>query len=443
MKLHQIDIPCDHGTMEMEDRGGKILIHRRAKRGRVHNVLENYEVVGVDGAVRLVPLDRDHAEEILRRVEAGENYSSAYVFEEVPYGDVVVSMEKTQMEHRYTSTGIKFWRHQLQMESYRAGAGDSVISTHISPEGACNLSCPYCSVTYRDTHSRIPIDTISQYVVDLQTRGLKAVILTGGGEPTAYKYINDLVRWLKWTRGLDVALITNGTLANRLDRAAWAALSWVRVSVNVFDGWEEKISVPVLDLDPECVVGCSMVYTSEHEASRDGGTDRIALLRKVSDLATRLNASYVRLLPNCLLEGRALMLQHRSLERDLIELGDDRFFHQHKTHKTPCADVCHQAYFRPYLSEEKYSGNGQPGTVYPCDSVVLNDAYQYFAEQYQVCHASQVLDFLDGKIKMKFDPREACKGCVFTENVDMLHEWKTNGVGQFDQGGDARHENFV
>ncbi len=45
-----------------------------------------------------------------------------------------------KMEHKYTSTGIKFWRHMQQMDEYKAGNHNTIISTHISPEGACNLN---------------------------------------------------------------------------------------------------------------------------------------------------------------------------------------------------------------------------------------------------------------------------------------------------------------
>ena len=103
------------------------------------------------------------------------------------------------MLDRFTSTGVKWWSESNRdaMENYRAGDPRTVISTHISPEGACNLKCPYCSVTYRDTHSRIDPKVIDAYVRILLKHGLKAVILTGGGEPTAYPHFDALVDWLK------------------------------------------------------------------------------------------------------------------------------------------------------------------------------------------------------------------------------------------------------
>ena len=107
-----------------------------------------------------------------------------------------MNKNKSPEEHRYTSTGIKFWGHQEQMESYREGTGHTVISTHISPTSRCNLNCSYCSVKKRERVHEIELDTIKDYVGKLKTRGLKAVILTGGGEPTSYPQFNELVKYL-------------------------------------------------------------------------------------------------------------------------------------------------------------------------------------------------------------------------------------------------------
>lgn len=267
---------------------------------------------------------------------------------------------------------------------------------------------------------------------------------TGGGEPTLYKKFNELVQWLKYDRGLSVALITNGTQYARFEPKTMAAFSWVRVSINVFDGWVKKISLPIEYASPECIIGCSMVYTVEHEATKDMPLDRFILFENVARVANKLNAQYVRLLPNCLLEQKDLIAQHKSLDLALAKFNDPRFFHQHKIHGAPSQGVCHQAYFRPYLSEEVHIPTGKPGTVYPCDSVVLNDAYTHFAEEYQICHASDILKFLDREIEMRFDPRERCTGCVFTKNVNMLGDWKEGKIDKFNEFPEPlRHEEFV
>lgn len=332
--------------------------------------------------------------------------------------------EKSNEEHKFTSTGIKFWKHAEAMNSYKEGTGKSIICTHISPEGSCNLSCSYCSVSKRQRHNRIKLDVIKDYVLKLKSRGLKAVILTGGGEPTIYPEFNELVQWLKYDQGLSVALITNGTLTQNVKAETWKAFSWVRVSLNFFDGYKDKIKFPKID----GVLGASMVYVGQS----------LEELKELSQFIDQDTVKYVRILPNCLLSQEDLIKEHQKIEVLLEELGDKRFFQQFKLHGQPCSAVCHQAYFRPYLSEV------DGGTVFPCDSLVLNDEQKHFNELYSICKAENILDFLDNKIKMNFNATKSCSGCVFTDNIKLLDDWKVNGVEKFDlYKEELMHEEFV
>jgi MoaA/NifB/PqqE/SkfB family radical SAM enzyme len=440
--LRSIKLNNENGCVSIVDAENEIIIKREVSRNGLSIPINFCEFIDKDGNSQLKKLNLDLANKILDKIENGEDYSSAYIFSEIN-GDEYV-FEKSEMEHKYTSTGIKFWRHKEQMESYRSGSSNCVISTHISPEGACNLKCPYCSVTYRDTHSRIELEVIQDYVTKLKTRGLKAVILTGGGEPTLYKKFNELVRWLKFDQNLSVALITNGTNSQRVDDKTWTAFSWVRVSINMFEGWETKISLPYQKLNTDCIVGASTVMTFEHQKIDDKYMDKVVMLKKISEIADKINAKYVRILPNCLLQQDKLILMHKNIEKTLGELNDKRFFHQHKLHNAPKCSTCHQAYFRPYLSEEPFFKNNKPGSVYPCDSVVLNNGNQRFLQKYQLCSASDILEFLDKKIQMRFDPRIDCSGCVFTSNVNMLDDWVNKGVNKFDiYQNELKHEEFV
>ncbi len=349
-------------------------------------------------------------------------------------------------EHRYTSTGIKFWRHKSQMRGYRKGNGHTVISTHVSPEGACNLRCPFCSVTHRDTHRRIALDVIMDYIDRLVTRGLKAVILTGGGEPTAYPQFNALVQAIR-ARKLKLALITNGTLTDKVEPVTWAAFDWIRVSINFFPSWKEAISLPISDLREDCVVGCSVVF-GDHEIGLTqpfGWRDRIDAVRQLAD---QLHAEYIRVLPNCLHNQEDLLNRHRQLEQVFRHINDPRFFHQYKVHGAPTAIRCHQAYFRPYLSEEPNPWNEKPGTVFPCDSVVLNaptkdaEGFGKFMRKYALCKPEDVGEFMDGKIPQPFAPLADCEGCVFTHNVEMLDDWYSGGTERF-RSHPLDHESFV
>ena len=430
------------GDVALYQKDNTYIVCRHAHRGNITNVIHKYELVQAKTS-NFSNIDLEHGQEIIRRIGQGMPFSDALIFNHGDVSPTLMTHKPSELEHKFTSTGIKFWRHQEQMMNYRNGNPNTIISTHISPEGACNLKCSYCSVTYRDTHSRIPLDTIKDYVTKLKSRGLRAVILTGGGEPTLYREFNELVRWL-YANKLDIGLVTNGTVNcwRHVDADVCKMFTWVRVSINIFDGWESRIALPLEKFDTtQTTIGCSMVYTIENNKDR---FNNIEFLNKISAVADRCGAQYIRMLPNCLLGQKNLLNQHSLLNELLSKASDPRFFHQYKIHGTPQSTVCHQSYFRPYLSEEIHKGTGLPGTVYPCDSVVLNEGKQFYSQEYQLCHASEILNYLDKNIKHQFNPQKKCQGCVHTRNVNMLQEWIDGTTDRFEEfSNPLTHENFI
>jgi len=327
----------------------------------------------------------------------------------------------TEMVEQFTSTGSKLWHHLDAMEAYRDGLPYTVISTHISPEGRCNLKCGYCSVWKRDQHNRLELETIKDYVRALRINGLEAVILTGGGEPTLYPDFNELVAWLDFM-GIEVGLITNGTRTHLVHPDIWRRFAWVRISLNVFDGWRGNITLPRAMPD-ECVVGCSFIWTQDMPESVFGD---------VSYMATKLGAKYVRLLPDCTLDPMSLAVAHAKLECFVDQ--DPRFFHQWKVHRTPKAEVCHQSFFRPYLCET--------GIVFPCDSVVLNGTPGQFEEKFALCEAKRIISHMNHRADGPC-PKDDCPGCVFADTVDMLDDWKAGTLEPPKEVDDHLHPNFV
>jgi organic radical activating enzyme len=331
--------------------------------------------------------------------------------------------------NNYTSTGVKFWKHHYQMINYKNGNPSTVISCHVSPTSRCNLGCSYCSVKRRN-ENEIELDVIKDFIEKLITRGLHAVIISGGGEPCLYPKINELLKWLKYDKELNIGMITNGTNSDLIED--WSVFSWVRVSINLFKNWKQKISLPLDKISKETTIGLSFI---------DGGKCLDKIVDDLKFMIDKLGASYLRVLPNCLLASGELEEEHKRLDEifEKHSLSQFKFFHQYKTHEENNFDVCHQGFFRPYLSE--VGG----GSIFSCDSVVLNDGNRCFDKKYLICKAEDVLEFLDGKIKPKFSPKKDCDGCVFLNNLALLDDWKNGKIDLFDEYKDKHfeHEDFV
>lgn len=406
----------------LESSNGDVFISRTVKETGVTTKFTHYTYIDADGDSTLRRIESEVGIKIIERALVDDNISSALIIIEGEGADenIIVDFDnKVLMEHFYTSTGDKFLLHKESIDSYKRGEGRTIISTHISPEGICNLKCPYCSVAYRTVFNRINIEVIEKYVSILKERGLKAAILTGGGEPTLYPQINELVEFLHDESGLELALITNGTMLDRISPQNRHKFEWLRVSVNIFNDWEKKINIPEEFVDSDTVIGFSYIYTSEHNFT--GNTiDHKEILSKIIKLMDKFNARYLRILPNCLIKGNKFNYQHEAIDKLISSFNDSRIFHQLKTHKIPDFGICYQSYFRPYLSEERNPWDGEPGCVFPCDSVVLNSSVKKFVEKYALCEPARIGYYLDRNIKASFDPRIDCHGCVFTSNNRLL-----------------------
>lgn len=361
------------------------------------------------------------------------------------------------LSETFTSTGTKFFAHQDAMTKLRNGQGQPIV-THIMLTDVCNHTCAFCSVQARAGDS-LAFDDVLAYLDILVKYGLKAVILSGGGNPILYrckktgKTFNDVVDAIHG-RGLEVGLITNGMPMHgykcreedgrEIVRRSWKTvhprtldkLIWVRISMSGLDHDEREVYVP--DIDPnKTTLGFSYVghdiwnepadphhgkiSTRADLLSGDRAPDwtfeeRIGeLTQQIENYIKFYRPRYVRLLPNCLepelIARRCVKLDQMAKIINMV-VGSEVAFVQYKPPAAPKA--CYLGYVHPVLNCDGY--------VYPCDSCVLNEAADHsFSKPWRVCHWSEVGKLYEEPVRSLIsDPAKLCPGCVFTHSNEVL-----------------------
>ncbi len=106
------------------------------------------------------------------------------------------------------------------------------LSINLDLTTACNYACDHC-IDWDILNSGISYDdrALRTSIANMAKRGLRSVILIGGGEPTVYPGFRDIVGFLK-DLGLQVAIVSNGSrndrildVVDRLDEHDWVRLS--------------------------------------------------------------------------------------------------------------------------------------------------------------------------------------------------------------------------
>jgi hypothetical protein len=108
------------------------------------------------------------------------------------------------------------------------------ISINLDLTTACNYRCDHCiDWDILNTKHRHDEETLRSSICTMVERGLRSVILIGGGEPTIYPGFAEFVRFLKDLE-LQVAVVSNGSRGDVLHGVAdaLAPRDWVRLSLD-------------------------------------------------------------------------------------------------------------------------------------------------------------------------------------------------------------------
>lgn len=377
----------------------------------------------------------------------------------------------------FTSTGSKIPWHRDVVDGLRAGRGVPKVAG-IFITDICQHSCAFCSTANR-ARDVLPLHKIATFLDQLVPLGLKAVILSGGGNPILYRDgesdFNALVKHIH-DRGLQIGLITNGmpmksyAVGAQLGdpkgpyRTSWKnvhpktldMLTWVRISLS---GWDHGEEIEVPDIDPaKTALGGSWVY---HDIYREP-LDRHGKVSRPEDLKTPLLPGeestrviwgkdrlpeikerlrgllklhpfqYIRALPNCY---QPSLIPERCKELEaMAEEVDRRIFVQYKP-PSPHS-VCLLGYSHPVLWPD--------GGVTPCDSCTLNDQANRSVggNIYKIAQWDTIGELYAKPVHSLIDPLKHCGGCVFgTQNRLLDRIWK--GEDMQPSGDVPIHVNFV
>ena len=119
-------------------------------------------------------------------------------------------------------------------EALPAAPALAPISINLDLTTACNYRCTHCiDWDILNTAHKHREQELRDSIALMAERGLKSVILIGGGEPTLYPRFPDFVKFLKDLR-MQVAIVSNGSRGDRLLEAAayMDRKDWIRLSLD-------------------------------------------------------------------------------------------------------------------------------------------------------------------------------------------------------------------
>ena len=251
-------------------------------------------------------------------------------------------------------------------------------------------------------------EDLKKTIEDLMYMGpLKTVEITGGGNPTLYPEINELIEFCSDEYGLEVGLITNN-IEGRILQENLDKLKWLRISLAYLDkeNFYRPIKFKAIDIPKiKGDIGFSYVW------NRYSTVDKLDL---IAEIAQKHDAKMVRIVPNCL--NPQEQFNYRQNIEPLISninnrLGKDVLFFQGKDYSVH--EACYIGKLKPFLNADGY--------FYHCSAVPLYN--RKFTEHWRMGHMSKVKQIWDNDKPFATDN---CKEgmCFYKPQNVVLHSLK-------------------
>lgn len=141
------------------------------------------------------------------------------------------------MEKATPYSNLKIFTHLDELKKVKEGERIAPIYVRIKPTNRCNQNCYYCHYKnpYLELDQYNPEDKIKrekmlEIIQDFKSIDVKAVTFSGGGEPLLYPYIEETMESVL-DAGIDLSIITNGSLLVGRKAELLSKAKWVRISL--------------------------------------------------------------------------------------------------------------------------------------------------------------------------------------------------------------------
>ena len=307
------------------------------------------------------------------------------------------------------------------------------IYVEVSPIGACNHRCTFCSVDYIGYNtSKQDKKVMLQTLKDMSNNGVKSVMFAGEGEPALWKPLPEVAVAAK-DMGLDISMTTNMIpFGDNNTEKFVSSCSWIKASINAGSKEDYKKIHQTKESDFERVMinlqRCVDIKVKNNYECTLGG--QILLLpenkKHVVDLASRLKdvgADYLVVKPytqslygiSRKYDGLRYEDDMLSLQDELDSISNDSFNVVFRKRTMEKLNEDKQPYSKCYATPSFWAYIMADGSVYSCGAYLKNKDFllgninnNSFSEIWEGELRKKNVSYVNDKLSIK-DCRKNCR----------------------------------
>jgi len=223
---------------------------------------------------------------------------------------------------------LKLLRHDKMMHNIIYHNRILPIHIQLNSTNRCNFDCSFCSCSAREKNVELPIGEVEKVMEKARDFGCEACTSTGGGEPLCYSKLDRLLEILD-DLDIEVGLVTNGVLLDRVNGNNSENIAWCRISSSdelttqlgrvgkTTDQWFATI-------DRVCKESSHIGWAFSHVLTAEKGNP--VFIKKLVEFANNHNFTHVRIVSDILnaeqlaekMEGLKAFLESKAIDASKV-----------------------------------------------------------------------------------------------------------------------------
>jgi len=292
-----------------------------------------------------------------------------------------------------------------------------VIPIHagLSLTDRCNKACSFCSCKNLSRKDELGIQDITNICNIFSSLGIKAVDLTGGGEPLMHPDIVHTITLLD-TLGIDIGLVTNGFLLSTIPTNILNKLTWCRISASDEVSYDE-FTTAIMPVVTQVDIDWGLSFVVSDSINMDNLLSFCSLLQTEKFTHIRIVKDIFKPTSGVSMEYIKGIIEH--------EFSGLNIVYQDRIKYTKGSEKCFCSILKPLVASDGY--------IYPCCGV------QYAKEEYAYSFDNSMrmgyyTDLEDIVKKQDFFDGSSCFRCYYNSYNEA--------IGIF-LGESVKHVNFV
>jgi len=215
------------------------------------------------------------------------------------------------------------------------------VHVQFIPTNRCNLKCSFCSCANVDRGEEMRFAEIEVLIEHLAKVGTQSVTITGGGDPLMHPRIDDIIAKFA-EHGIEMGLVTNGTLFGKVKPESLSLLTWCRISCS------DERSLPDLSTVVQADTDWAFSYVLSAKPNLDNLRDHI-------EFAEAYGFTHVRVVSDL------LDVEHSKVSEVREHFDSELVIWQDRQEYTRGVKDCRISLLKPVI--------GPDGLVFPCCGV--------------------------------------------------------------------------